>query len=576
MGRVKFWLVVGALAVLLLPGCGDGSGAADAGLDADAGPDAGGDGAADAGGDDGGVEDGDDGGTGDGGTEDGADAGFELAHGQVHLAGPFNGWAPAADGWAFEPVADHTWRLEAELPEGLTHFKLTTDATWDVALGWQGQRVAHHAAHLTLVPDGPQVGDVPMVCLYEGTYTFEYHDVARTLDIRFDDAPAPGPGGLGADPRAVENRALGAALLDGLVAGPPLDEQAIADVMAFGGAPLRGGQLLHFIAALPGQGGSEPIYLAGSHNGWDPTAQPMEPLVGFKLFYLGMPVPNDGLAYKLVYQGQWFADDLNPNVVWDGIEVAGVGTFNSTFPAPAAARTTGRLVRLWYTSQTMGNTRELFLHLPVAYDLEPQRAFPLMVVHDGNESLCRSQFDQVTDDEIAAGRVAPLIMALVGLPSQDERMDEYTFNTATSRGEQYRPFIADELLPFLDAELRLLPDLDQRAVMGASLGGLISFYIGWERPDAFGLVAGMSSSLFWDDSWMIRQVQQDAGPLKPLRFYLDSADVNDNHDETVEMAQALDARGYPHLHVVQAGASHDWFFWKDRFPGMLQYLFPAQ
>jgi enterochelin esterase-like enzyme len=302
----------------------------------------------------------------------------------------------------------------------------------------------------------------------------------------------------------------------------------------------------------------------------------MEALVGYKLFYQSISVPEGGLAYKLVYQGQWYADELNPNVVWDGIPVAGVGTFNSTFPAPAAQRNAGRLIRLWYASQTMGNTRELFLHLPVAYDLEPARSFPLMVVHDGNESICRAEFDQVADAEIAAGRVAPLVMALVALPSQEERMDEYTFNTATSRGEQYRPFIADELLPFLDAELRLLPDPDQRAVMGASLGGLISYYIGWARPDAFGLVAGMSSSFFWDENWMLQQVQQDAGPLKALRFYLDSADVNDNHDETVAMAQALDARGYPYLHVVQAGASHDWYYWWERFGGMLQYLFPPR
>jgi iron(III)-enterobactin esterase len=225
-------------------------------------------------------------------------------------------------------------------------------------------------------------------------------------------------------------------------------------------------------------------------------------------------------------------------------------------------------------SSTMGDQRDVYVFLPRAYDLDPGSDRPLMIVHDGNESIVRSQFDQVADAEMEAGRVAPVVLAFVALPSQEQRIDEYTFHTATSRGELYRTFICDELVPALRAEFRLDPDPQQTAVFGASLGGLISYFIGWERSEVFGLVAGMSSSFFWDDNWMVVQVQTDSGPLRPLRFYLDSADVNDNHDETVLVDQALTARGYPHLHVVQVGASHDWFYWKQRFDGMLQYLYP--
>jgi enterochelin esterase-like enzyme len=560
--------MLGAVLVLVWTGwagCSGSGGSSDAGLDAQD--------AADASGQDGGdgVEpDGGDEGLLDGGDA-GADRDFQVAHGSVHLAGTFNEWAPADPGFAFAPVADHLWGLETTFPEGLQRFKLTLEGVWDSSLGTAGE-VAHHAARLTLAESG---GDVPLVCLAAGRYRFEYRDLDRTLTVSGLDMPAPTAAGLDLDPRLIENRSLGAGLIDGVLSGEPAGGLALGDLMAHGGMPLRGGQLLHFFAALPGDG-SEPIQLAGTYNGWDPGAGSMEPLAGLRLFYLALPAPAEGLTYKLVYQGQWFSDEWNRSVAWDGIPVAGVGDFNSIFPAPADQRAIGRLVRLRFQSVIMGDTRDVYVYLPVAYDLEPQRDFPLMVVHDGNESIARSQFDAVADAEIAAGRVAPVVLAFVALASQDERMDEYTFHTQGSQGELYRRFIADELVPFLQGEFRLVDDPQARAVMGASLGGLISYFIGWERSEVFGLVAGMSSSFFWDESWMVHEIEADSGPLKPLRFYLDSADVNDNHDETVQVAQALAARGYAYRHVVQAGASHDWFFWKQRFGPMLQYLFPAR
>ena len=48
----------------------------------------------------------------------------------------------------------------------------------------------------------------------------------------------------------------------------------------------------------------------------------------------------------------------------------------------------------------------------------------------------------------------------------------------------------------------------------------------------------------------------------------------DNCGVTRQMKQALDSRGYASRHVEQLGAVHDWFYWNERLPGALQFLFP--
>jgi iron(III)-enterobactin esterase len=544
----------------------DGGGDESADGDGDESVDGGGDESADGGGDES-ID-----GAGDESVDGAGDEEWQFNHAAVNLTGDFNEWDPDDPVFAFQPVGPHQWRLTVPFEEGLVAFKLTTDGNWDINYGASPGAVAHFDSSFTIVESGP---DIPFVCLHSGNYLFEYNDESKLLGVNFESNPVMPPAAWDADPAIVDNRAMGARLIDDAIADSPDLPQTIADLLARGGNPLRGAQRLHFFALAPA-GQPDPIYLAGTFNAWDSAALAMQPLGDTRLRYASIIVPAEHLAYKFVQSGLWRDDPWNPNVEWDGIPIAGVGDFNSTLPQLAIDRTAGRLVRLQdYASTTMADQRDVFVYIPLEYDLDSDETeFPLMVVHDGNESITRSQFDSLASAEIAAGRVQALVMIFVALPSQNIRLDEYTFNTETSRGDLYRTFIADELLPFLSGHFRLSASPENRAVFGCSLGGLISYYIGWERHDVFGLVAGMSSSFFWDDNWMIDEVVNDAGPLRPLGFYLDSADVNDNYDVTILMRDALQAKGYTVRHVVQAGASHDWFFWNQRFPEMLQYLFP--
>src|SRR5262249_53751276 len=118
-------------------------------------------------------------------------------------------------------------------------------------------------------------------------------------------------------------------------------------------------------------------------------------------------------------------------------------------------------------------------------------------------------------------------------------------------------------------------DPAQRGLAGASLGGLISIYGAWQRPDAFLRVIGQSPSLFWNNESLTQTVAQ--GPQKPIKFYLDTGcpdSIPDNCSSTESLAQVLRNRGYNYLLVEEPGGQHDWAYWQRRLPRAFSFILP--
>ena len=80
-------------------------------------------------------------------------------------------------------------------------------------------------------------------------------------------------------------------------------------------------------------------------------------------------------------------------------------------------------------------------------------------------------------------------------------MNEYSpwiniSENAGGKGDEYMKFVAETLKPFMDANYRTKSAPEFNALMGSSMGGLISFYGACEFPNQFGK-AGVFSPSFW-------------------------------------------------------------------------------
>jgi len=161
--------------------------------------------------------------------------------------------------------------------------------------------------------------------------------------------------------------------------------------------------------------------------------------------------------------------------------------------------------------------RPVTIYLPRGYTQNTWKRYPVVYLHDGqNVFFPGSGFgtwdaDRIANHEISQGRMRESI--LVAIPNGNaygsDRLYEYLpdgdtiTNYAglglnfTGRASLYLKWILDNLTPTLDFNFRTygISPADTLTA-GSSMGGLISDYIGSQRPDRFGAV-GIFSPAYW-------------------------------------------------------------------------------
>ena len=83
--------------------------------------------------------------------------------------------------------------------------------------------------------------------------------------------------------------------------------------------------------------------------------------------------------------------------------------------------------------------------------------------------------DETADSLINSNEINEFIA--VGIYNTKDRLEEY--NWFTEKGKNYCSFIVNELKPFIDDTYRTKKGRKYNAVIGSSMGGLISFQLLW-------------------------------------------------------------------------------------------------
>lgn len=157
--------------------------------------------------------------------------------------------------------------------------------------------------------------------------------------------------------------------------------------------------------------------------------------------------------------------------------------------------------------------------LPPGYDAT-RRRYGVVYMHDGQNLFFpeRSNFNKVWAADksalrlIAARKTAPFIIVGIDQPGKDrgrqymphtvykslspetlKTIDGFTNGPIIS--DDYLRFIVTELKPKIDREFRTRPDRAHTAIVGSSMGGLISLYAITRYPAVFGLAGCVSTHL---------------------------------------------------------------------------------
>lgn len=253
----------------------------------------------------------------------------------------------------------------------------------------------------------------------------------------------------------------------------------------------------------------------------------------------------------------------------------------------------------WRSVDIPGGALRFRVQLPPSYREQHSLRYPVIYAQDAQSLWTDSQdpygswnLDRVLDDLWDLGALAELIV--VSIETAGDRVARLAPVADPKHGggkaDAHLSAITDVLKPLVDREYRTRADRASTATLGSSMGGLFSFWAAWRRPDVFGTAVCLSSSFWWADRFLVRDVQNGACAAPRPRIYLDSgasatgfeeeASTRDGVHNTRAMYRALIGHCYEpddDLHVLAwPGHQHDPASWSSRIAFPLQLLFPGR
>lgn len=318
---------------------------------------------------------------------------------------------------------------------------------------------------------------------------------------------------------------------------------------------------------LPEKKGKE-VFWVGDFNHWR-TETRIKYSKKFGGYVFKLPASPFGVYfYKWVVDGQWILDPHNSSSFTNGT----MGT-NSMIRMKAYREPfeiyhrkhidQGSLKRYEVKTPSLKEAREVYLYTPPRFD--QNKKYPLLVLQDGRECVDLFPLPTLFDNLIHKRLTLPFLCLLVS-PKPGARDNDYIYNA------KFEKFLGLELLDWTRTEgIPISENRHERAILGFSLGGLVSVRTSIFYQDSYGL-AGGESSAFWPKEFKIFDEIVQKAPLR-TNYYLGCANMDGGEQMTALMASLLSRLGIQYQSRISVGG-HEWYYWKTHMRHSLQYFFP--
>ena len=230
----------------------------------------------------------------------------------------------------------------------------------------------------------------------------------------------------------------------------------------------------------------------------------------------------------------------------------------------------------------LSRQRVLRVYLPPSYATQPARRYPVIYFHDG-----QNVFDDATSyagewgadellDHLAAQQGFEAIA--VGIDNGAElRMRELNpwdhMRFGKGEGFDYLRFLVETVKPAIDQQYRTRSEAASTALIGSSMGGLITQAALHRHREVFGL-GGVFSPSFW-----IAPQAYDLAANEPLRasqrvfVYAGGRESASMVEEARRMAELQRSQGAQVAFVEEPTAGHNEAAWRAVLPRALAFLF---
>ncbi len=147
--------------------------------------------------------------------------------------------------------------------------------------------------------------------------------------------------------------------------------------------------------------------------------------------------------------------------------------------------------------------RDLYIYLPPDYEAENDKKFPVVYCLTGftgrgkmflNDNAFAPNLADRLDKLISEDKIKPMIAVM---PDCFTKYGGSQFINSSATGN-YEDYLTQEIVPFVDENVRTISDKNSRAVMGKSSGGYGALIMAMRHADLFGLACSTSGDCYFD------------------------------------------------------------------------------
>lgn len=295
------------------------------------------------------------------------------------------------------------------------------------------------------------------------------------------------------------------------------------------------------------------------------------------------PVEVDAYEYEYVVDGIPALDPNSSLVTRDGAWIQNMlivpGEASAAYEANNVPH--GSVNAVWYNSPTLGATRKMNIYLPPGYEKSNKKYPVFYLLHGGGGDeevwLSRGRANFILDNLIASGKAEPMIVVITnGNPNTSAAPLSRETNKAISNvggpggmaSRQFEKSLVNDVVPFVEANYRVIADADHRAIGGFSMGGFQTQNITNANPDKFKYICVMSMGLFssqmrdsnYDKEAHVKQLK-DVQKNNPKQYWIRIGKDDFLYESVVKLRAMYDEVGLKYNYSENQG-THDWNCWR--------------
>lgn len=225
----------------------------------------------------------------------------------------------------------------------------------------------------------------------------------------------------------------------------------------------------------------------------------------------------------------------------------------------------GNVQQILFPSPSTNTSRRAFVYTPPGYDSKSKKRYPVLYLQHGwgeDETAWTNQghANLIMDNLIAAGKIEPFIIVMTYGMTNDVKFG----GLRNFKIEPFQTVLIDELIPYIDANFRTIPEQSHRAMAGLSMGGMETHTITLNKPEVFAYYGLLSGGIY---------TPAEIKDKSKVRLIFLSCGSKERPDGVKNAAIALKEAGFKAVSYVSENTAHEFLTWRRSLYELAPLLF---